>query len=300
MVRFINVDELVGKMKAEGEGEGKGKDENKGNLVIADCRFLLNDPGAGEAAYLAGHVPGAVYLHLERDLSGPKQPGGAGGRHPLPDAQQLADKLGAVGIGNRTSVVAYDDQGGAMASRLLWLLQWLGHSGEKAIVAGGFDAWQSAGGAVTTKLPEVIGQTFVPQEQADIVVDAAYVRERLGRDDVTLIDSREAPRYRGEVEPIDPVAGHIPGAVNRFWKDGYEADGMMKLVDAQLERFSGISPDDEIIVYCGSGVTATPNVIALEAAGYRNVKLYAGSWSDWSSDEGNPVETGDEEEQKDK
>lgn len=296
MVRFIKVDELVGKMKAEGEGKSKGK----GNLVIADCRFLLNDPGAGEAAYLAGHIPGAVYLHLERDLSGPKQPGGAGGRHPLPDVQQLADKLGAVGIGIGTSIVAYDDQGGAMASRLLWLLQWLGHSGEKAIVAGGFDAWQSAGGTVTTELPEVKRQTFVPQVQANIVVDAAYVRERLGLADITLIDSREAPRYRGEVEPIDPVAGHIPGAVNRFWKDGYEANGMMKPVDAQLERFAGMTPDDEIIVYCGSGVTATPNVIALEAAGFRNVKLYAGSWSDWSSYEENPVVTGDEEEQKDK
>ncbi|WP_042168106.1 sulfurtransferase [Paenibacillus gorillae] len=283
MVQYISVQELAAKTK-----------EDNG-IVIADCRFLLNDPSAGETAYEAGHISGAFYLHLERDLSGPKQPGGRGGRHPLPEAGQLADKLGAIGVGNNTTVVAYDDQGGAMASRLLWLLKWLGHDGEKAILVGGFAAWQAAGEAVSTEPPVgVAGQQFKPQVQEGIVVDAAYVRERIGRDDVTIIDSREAPRYRGEVEPIDPVAGHIPSAVNRFWKDGFEEAGALKPVEAQLERFAGLQPDDEIIVYCGSGVTATPNVIALESAGFKNVKLYAGSWSDWSSNRENPVAVGDE------
>ncbi|MFC4775996.1 sulfurtransferase [Paenibacillus sp. GCM10023252] len=264
-------------------------------LVIVDCRFQLGQPSSGRSAYEASHIPGAMYLDLEQDLSGPKSPDGRGGRHPLPDAEELARKLSAVGIGQTTSVVAYDDQGGAMASRLLWLLQWAGHQGEAALLAGGFAGWQAAGCEVTSEVPAARPASFKADVRSGLVVDAAYVREQAGQAGVTLVDSREAPRYRGEQEPIDPVAGHIPGAVNRFWKDSFAENGTFKDAASQEARFPGVGKDDEVIVYCGSGVTATPNVLALQSAGYRNVKLYAGSWSDWVSYSLNPVAVGDEE-----
>ncbi|QAY65913.1 sulfurtransferase [Paenibacillus protaetiae] len=284
MVKFISVNELKERLSG-----------GQQSYVLADCRFLLNDPAAGEAVYAAGHIPGAVYVHLERDLSGPKRPDGAGGRHPLPDPSKLAVRLGSLGIGNGTTVIAYDDQGGAYAARLMWLLQWLGHDGERLIAAGGFAAWQASGGESSAAVPSPAAVQFTPHVQEGLAVDAAYVRERIGRSDVTIIDSREAPRYRGEIEPIDPKAGHVPSAINRFWKEGFDEDGMLKPARSQLERFAGLAADDEIIVYCGSGVTATPNFFALQSAGFTNVKLYAGSWSDWISYEGNAVATGEEE-----
>ncbi len=264
-------------------------------LRIVDCRFLLSDPSAGEKAYESGHIEGAVYLDLERDLSAPLREDRRGGRHPLPEPAVLAEALGQAGISSGTHVVAYDDQGGAMAARLVWLLRWLGHDGGASILDGGFVAWQAAGNLVSRSKSEIVPGEFVARVREDLVVHAADVRSRLGTSGVVLVDSREAPRYRGEVEPIDPAAGHIPGAINRFWKDGLGPDGKWLSDEAQLARFEGISQDDEIIVYCGSGVTACPNVFALEAAGFRNVKLYAGSWSDWISYEGNPVAVGEEE-----
>lgn len=263
--------------------------------VIVDARYALNDSEAGARAYEEAHIPGAYYVSLSHDLSGPKRPNGEGGRHPLPEPQALAAVLGRMGIGNDTTVIAYDDQGGAMASRLRWLLQWLGHDGQVYLLEGGFAGWQAAGHPVSTEVPEEVeGVTFTPVVREDMLVSRDEVKARIGKSGTVLIDSREAPRYRGEVEPLDPAAGHIPGAINRFWNEGKRADGTWKSPEEQAERFAGFSKDDEIIVYCGSGVTATPNVFALQEAGFRNVKLYAGSWSDWSSVEGNPVAVGEE------
>jgi thiosulfate/3-mercaptopyruvate sulfurtransferase len=218
-----------------------------------------------------------------------------GGRHPLPDAAELAARFGKAGIGNESRVVAYDDQGGAMASRLWWLLRYLGHT-NVFVMDGGFSAWQKAGCPVSPEQKVIIPSSFVATVQHNMLVEVDEVRESLGTEGIVLIDSREAPRYRGEVEPIDRVAGHIPGAKNLFWADGRRADGTWKDADEQRQRFegSGLSQDDEIVVYCGSGVTATPNVLALQEAGFTRVKLYAGSWSDWISYSGNPIATGEE------
>ncbi|REK75192.1 sulfurtransferase [Paenibacillus paeoniae] len=262
------------------------------NVVIADCRFVLGKPDAGREAYEASHIPGAVYLDLEKDLSAPVDE--HGGRHPLPDIFDLTVALSLAGIGNETKVVAYDDQGGAMASRLWWLLKYLGHE-HVYVMDQGFAAWTSAGHPVTDEIAEPTPVKFLAIVEHTMLVEMDQVQELLGREGVTLIDSRETPRYRGEVEPIDRVAGHIPGAINRFWKDGLTVTGSWKVADEQAERFADLDKNRELIVYCGSGVTATPNVIALQEAGFTNVKLYAGSWSDWISYSENPVATGDEE-----
>ncbi|MFC0332378.1 sulfurtransferase [Paenibacillus sepulcri] len=262
------------------------------DLIIADCRFRLDDVAAGDSAYQAAHLPGAVRLDLDRDLTGAK--GEHGGRHPLPDLAQLAAKLGSLGIGNGTTVVAYDDQGGAMASRLWWLLRYMGHDAEAYILDGGYTGREKAGYPLDSAVPEPNPQTFRLQVREGLTADVEEVRGKLGQPGVVLVDSREAPRYRGEAEPIDRAAGHIPGAVNRFWGEGRGADGAWKSAEAQRERFADLSRDDEIIVYCGSGVTACPNVMALEAAGFTRVKLYPGSWSDWISYADNPVAVGDE------
>lgn len=267
----------------------------QGGCVVVDARYVLSDMNAGRDAYAEGHLPGAYYLHLSQDLSSPKREDGSGGRHPLPEPGVLADKLGSIGIDNDTPVVAYDDQGGAMASRLLWLLQWTGHAGEAVLLDGGYAGWISAGYLVTTEVPAAVeGVVYTPRVQEDMLVSREEVRERIGRTGTVIIDSRDPARYRGENETLDPVGGHIPSAINRFWTEGRRADGAWKNATEQAARFEGIAEDDEIIVYCGSGVTATPNVFALQEAGYKNVKLYAGSWSDWISYEGNPVATGEE------
>lgn len=261
------------------------------DLVIVDCRFQLGQPESGRAAYEESHIPGAVYLDLEKDLSAPL--GEHGGRHPLPDAATLTGTLSRAGIGNDVRVVAYDDQGGAMASRLWWLLKYLGHE-QVYVMDEGFAAWVKAGYPVSSEQKVPIPSPFLATVQHNMLVEADEVRELLGSDRVTLIDSREVPRYRGEVEPIDRVAGHIPGAINRFWKDALDEGGAWKDEAGQAARFDDLPRDRELIVYCGSGVTACPNVLALQEAGYQKVRLYAGSWSDWISYEGNPVATGDE------
>ncbi|MFF2885989.1 sulfurtransferase [Paenibacillus sp. NPDC057967] len=262
------------------------------DVVFADCRFVLGKPEAGREAYEASHIPGAVYLDLEKDLSAPVDE--HGGRHPLPDIFDLTVALSRAGIGNETKVVAYDDQGGAMASRLWWLLKYLGHE-QVYVMDEGFAVWTNAGYPVTDEIVEPTPTKFLAIVEHTMLVEMDQVQELLGRDGVTLIDSREAPRYRGEVEPIDRVAGHIPGAINRFWKDGLTASGSWKDGAEQAERFADLDKNRELIVYCGSGVTATPNVIALQEAGFTNVRLYAGSWSDWISYSENPVAVGEEE-----
>lgn len=258
------------------------------DLVLVDCRFTLGKPGTGREAYETGHLPGAVYFDLEKDLSAPV--GEHGGRHPLPDIGTLSEKLGRAGIGENTRVIAYDDQGGAMASRFWWILRYLGHR-HVCVMDQGFAAWQAAGYPVTVETPDPAVREFKPHVQRDWLLDHQDVLAKLHDPDRILIDSREARRYAGLEEPLDAVAGHIPGAVNRFWREAIDADGHWKKGEEQKKRFEGIPVSKEIVVYCGSGVTACPNILALMEAGYGNVKLYGGSWSDWISYRDHPIAT---------
>ncbi|WP_281890871.1 sulfurtransferase [Paenibacillus sp. YYML68] len=265
-----------------------GTDEH---VIVMDCRYVLGSPDAGRSAYAVEHIPNAVFIDMEHDLSGPK--GAHGGRHPLPDIQELAGKLGRLGVGPDAHVIAYDDQGGAMAARLWWLLVYMGHD-RVSILDGGYTAWKEAGYPVTDDTPIVHPVEFAANVRSDMLVTVDDVKQRLERRDVVLIDSREARRYEGIEETIDKKAGHIPGAINRFWKEGLNERGLWRTPDEQKQRFAELGEAQEVIVYCGSGITACPNVLALKQAGIEQVKLYAGSWSDWISYEDNPVATGKE------
>lgn len=259
--------------------------------VIMDCRFSLSDPGAGRRAYAESHLPGARYAHLDEDLSGPITP--ATGRHPLPDPARLARKLGDWGIGNDTQVIAYDDMGGILAAaRLWWLLRWLGHRA-CAVLDGGFPAWRRAGLPLTAQPPTVQPRRFEGRPDDRLWLTTAQV-ETLADPEVVL-DARAAARYRGELEPIDPVAGHIPGAVNAPTEDNLTADGQFRPADQQRERFLALldgRPPTAIVHACGSGVTACHNLLAMEAVGLTGSRLYAGSWSEWIRDPGRPIATG--------
>lgn len=262
-------------------------------LVIADCRFVLSDPQAGRKAYESGHIPTAVYFDLDADLSAPP---GEGGRHPLPDVQGLAAKLGAAGIDASTAVVCYDDQKGSMAARLWWLLRYLGHEAV-AVLDGGYSAWVKAGSPVTAEKPQPRARTFQPRLQPHMVVDMEELRRQVEQGTALLVDSRAAERYRGDIEPLDPVAGHIPGAVNMPWEGNWGDDGFLKSPEEIRARWQPVLEQRdprEIIVYCGSGVTACANLLALERVGVTGVKLYAGGWSQWCRHPENPVATGDE------
>jgi thiosulfate/3-mercaptopyruvate sulfurtransferase len=257
--------------------------------LVVDVRHQLADTGYGERAYAAGHIPGAVFLHCDRDLSGPMT--GSNGRHPLPDAEKLAKRLGEIGVGATTQVVVYDDAQGMIAGRLWWLLRWLGHDAV-ALLDGGLQAWQAAGGALTEVLPTLLAKTFVARPQ-DMLVAADYVLERIETPQMHLVDARSADRFRGENETIDPVGGHIPGAVNRFFKDNLQPDGRFKpaaeLRAEWLAVLAGALPD-QVVHQCGSGVSACLNMVAMEIAGLSGSRLYAGSWSEWCADPGRPVE----------
>lgn len=265
------------------------------DLRVLDCRYALSDPLLGRLAYLEGHVPGAVYADLETDLSGPVLMSGAGGRHPLPHPQTLAAWLGAAGIGNSSRVLCYDDPdagGGYYASRAWWLLRWLGHR-EVYVLDGGWPAYLAAGGEVSTAEPTPTPTTFVPVVQPEMVATAEDVQARDAG--TVLIDSRAPERYRGNTEPLDKKAGHIPGAVNRPFSAAFTGEGRYQPAQAQAERLN--VGDAPTIAYCGSGVSATPNLLARELAGVPlgpHNRLYAGSWSDWVSDEGRAVATGEE------
>lgn len=270
---------------------------NDPDLRVLDCRYALSDPLLGRLAYLEGHVPGAVYADLETDLSGPVQPGGAGGRHPLPDPQVLAAWLGAAGIDNASTVVCYDDPSGGQgfyAARAWWLLRWLGHR-EVYVLDGGWPAYLAAGGEVSTEEPTPTPANFTPQVQPEMVATAGEVQARSA--DTVLIDARAPERYRGETEPLDRKAGHIPGAVSRPFSAGLDEQGRFRSAEAQTERLN--VGDAPTITYCGSGVSATPNLLARELAGVPlgpDNRLYAGSWSDWVSDDTRPIATGAENE----
>ena len=257
--------------------------------LVVDVRHQLADTGYGDRVYAEGHIPGAVFLHCDRDLSGPMT--GSNGRHPLPDPEQLAQRLGDIGIGATTQVVVYDDAQGMIAGRLWWLLRWLGHD-RVALLNGGLQAWQAAAGVMTKLLPTLSPRVFVPRQQDRLRVDADYVLERIESPHMHLIDGRAADRFRGENETIDPVGGHIPGAINRFFKDNLLADGRFKpaaeLRAEWLAILAGTLPD-QVVHQCGSGVSACLNMVAMEIAGLPGSKLYAGSWSEWCADRGRPI-----------
>ncbi|KWX87551.1 3-mercaptopyruvate sulfurtransferase [Paenibacillus riograndensis] len=270
--------------------------------TIVDCRYTLGKHEAGRECYEQEHIPGAVYLDLEHDLSSPV--GEHGGRHPLPDPQVLAARLAKLGIGNGSRIVAYDDESGMNAARLWWLLRYLGHE-NVFILEGGFSAWKAEKFPVTDHQPVRVPSTFATNIQPQMLADVDEVRlisEKTAAAASSpaspalpvLIDSRAGERYQGQEETLDKKAGHIPGAVNYFWKNTQNEDGSYKSSEQLEEHFAGLDKDAEIIVYCGSGVTACPNILALEKAGYRKVRLYAGSWSDWISYEENPIATGEE------
>ncbi len=260
--------------------------------VVFDCRFTLTDPGAGRQAYENGHIPGAYYAHLNNDLSSPVT--AATGRHPLPDPDALARKLGEWGIDRTKQVVIYDDIFGAMASRMWWLLRWLGHPAV-ALLDGGLPRWRREGHPITVHLPAGRPARFEPEVDDRMWVDSRFVEALTEKRMGILIDARAEERFTGAVEPLDTVAGHIPGAVNWPYEDNLNLGGdFMPAADlrqAYLNLLGGRSPE-QVIHMCGSGVTACHNVLAMEIAGLCGSKLYAGSWSDWITDARRPVATG--------
>ena len=258
---------------------------NDPDLVVIDCRFALADPDQGRQLYEQEHVPGAVYFDLNRDLSSPVQV--HGGRHPLSDWDDFTAKLEAAGVssangGKPTRVIAYDDSRFAFAGRLWWLLKYLGHDAV-AVLDGGFQAWQRAGYSVSTTMPEPKAGQFRPSPRTDWIVTREDVRQRKDQDGVMLIDSRAPERFRGEVEPIDPVAGSIPGAVNYFWQAVTHNDGLMRPTAELKQHWSELGNGKEVMVYCGSGVTACVNLLSQALADQPIGKLYVGGWSDWCS-----------------
>ncbi|SAL16582.1 sulfurtransferase (cyanide detoxification) [Caballeronia arvi] len=263
-----------------------------GSILVFDCRFDLGAPDSGEAAYGQGHIPGAHYLHLDRDLSGAKT--GTNGRHPLPERAALVAKLASFGLNEGQQVVAYDAHGGMYAARAWWLLRWLGHD-SVALLDGGLQAWEAAGHALDTAVPPKTQGTFKVGAPLQVTIDAQAIERSIGTRDHLLIDARAADRYRGENETIDPVGGHIPGALNHFFKNNLTQEGRFKTAHELREAFGalvGTTPADRIVLQCGSGVTACHNVLAMEIAGLHGAALYPGSWSEWSADPGRPVATG--------
>ncbi|KAF0818725.1 MULTISPECIES: sulfurtransferase [unclassified Cytobacillus] len=257
-------------------------------IRIADCRFKLGSPDVGRSLYEHNHIPNAVYFDLEKDLSGTVRE--HGGRHPLPDPAQLKNVLEQAGISRDTTVIAYDGGEGAFAARFWWLLRYLGHE-NVFVLNGGFKEWTESDYPLSKEVPSIERADFKIELQPDIVASYDEVKSAAGnQDSAVLIDSREEKRYLGQEEPIDKKAGHIPGAVNKVWLEAYR-NGRFKDAGEQEIRFSEIDKDKPIIVYCGSGVTAAPNYLALKEAGYKNVKLYAGSFSDWISYDSNNIET---------
>ncbi len=264
--------------------------------AIVDCRFWLADTERGRRDYRQAHIPGAVYAHLDEDLSGPIIRGKTG-RHPLPDVDVMTQRISDWGIASGVQVVAYDDAGGSMAAaRLWWLLRWLGHAAA-AVLDGGWTRWQREGretrGGVETRSP----RSFVPQPRPERVMSAAEVLAALGDPDRRLLDSRSADRYRGENETIDPVAGHIPGAICAPYADNLGRDGLFQSPEALRARFEallGDAPAERVVFYCGSGVTAAHNVLAVAHAGLGDARLYAGSWSEWITEPDRPIQRGTE------
>jgi thiosulfate/3-mercaptopyruvate sulfurtransferase len=266
----------------------------RSDFVVVDCRFNLTEPEAGRAAYDRGHIPGARYAHLDNDLS--RRPLASEGRHPLPDRERFAATLGSWGIGREDNVVAYDEGSGAVAARLWWMLGWVGHA-RRAVLDGGFAAWQGAGLPVEREQPKFSPRRYEarPPEHDGVVATADLMKAQAAGG--LLVDARAAPRYRGEQEPIDPKAGHVPGARNRAFSANVTAAGRFRPADELradfTELLAGRNPD-QLIAMCGSGVTACHLLLAMDVAGLAGGRLYAGSWSEWIRDPARPIRTGAE------
>lgn len=255
-------------------------------LVLLDCGFELSDTTAGERAHAAGHLPGAQYAHLDRDLSGAKT--GRNGRHPLPLRESFSACAGRWGVAPGVQVVAYDDQGGVYAARAWWLLRWLGH-GAVAVLDGGRAAWLRAGGALDTLPPATRNLPPYPasREPGMPSIETAPLLQQLGN--LTVLDARAPERWRGDVEPLDPVAGHIPGSTCRFFKLNLAEDGRFKAPEQLRQEFQALGNPEQVVHQCGSGVTACHNLLAMAHAGLPTGRLYPGSWSEWCSDSSRPV-----------
>lgn len=254
--------------------------------VLLDCRFSLADHSAGARQFASGHLPGAFRMDMENDLAGRK--GRHGGRHPLPAAEDFSTLLQSCGVSADTTVIIYDDNRLAGAARAWWLLDYFGHR-DARVLNGGIAAWRRAGGSLSTDPPpsHTIG-SFAAVPDATKVVDYPALRARLSGDSMTLVDSRELARYLGQEEPIDPIAGRIPGALHYCWLDTTDSDGKLLPLEAQRDRWATLPPNPPPIVYCGSGVTAAVNLLSLRLAGVDDASLYAGSWSDWCSHSDSP------------
>jgi thiosulfate/3-mercaptopyruvate sulfurtransferase len=258
--------------------------------IIFDCRHELTNSEFGRKAYAESHLPGAFFAHLDHDLAAPLT--GRNGRHPLPDRQVFAAWLASMGVSNDKQVVGYDNAGGVYASRLWWMLRWMGHR-NVAVLDGGWQAWLAAGQAVTAEVPKPTPAKFSAKPGPD-PVDAKYVLDHLQSPDMVLIDARANDRYHGQNETIDPVGGHIPGARNRFFKDNLTAQGFFKSPEQLREEFRpfvGSGSPQTIVSQCGSGVTACHNLLAMDIAGLHGGRLYAGSWSEWIADPSRPRAT---------
>jgi thiosulfate/3-mercaptopyruvate sulfurtransferase len=254
---------------------------NNPNWIIIDCRFSLTDTEAGAKAYGRGHIPEARYAHLDKDLS--SEITAHTGRHPLPNFTVLSRKLGDWGIANHSQVVVYDDAGGPFAGRLWWLLRCLGHD-HVALLDGGIKQWVKAGYKITTILPTIKTTTFRPYLNDESWMNSLQVQNNLARKSICLIDARSSERFQGEYEPIDLVAGHIPGAINRPFQLNLDASGLFLSADDMYKQFKlliGDKAPESVVHMCGSGVTACHNLLAMEHGGLKGSKLYAGSWSEW-------------------
>jgi thiosulfate/3-mercaptopyruvate sulfurtransferase len=261
--------------------------------VVLDARFDLADPGKGRAAYEVGHIPGARYVDLDRDLSAEKT--GRNGRHPLPAPEVAAARFGALGIGAGTQVVVYDADTGMYAARAWWMLRWIGHDAV-AVLDGGLARWVAEGRPVATDVPGWAPATLTPRVRDGWRLTADEVAAQLGRPDVRLVDARAKERYMGQNETIDKVAGHIPGARSCFFGQNLTEAKTFKSPAALRAQWAPIVGDDpsRVVMYCGSGVTACHNLLALEVAGLPGARIFPGSWSEWSQDPSRPVATGDE------
>lgn len=260
--------------------------------VLLDCRFSLADADAGAQSYRKGHIPNARYAHLNNDLSSPVT--GHTGRHPLPDFSLLTRKLGLWGVGNRSQLVVYDDAGGAFAGRLWWLLRCMGHE-NAAVLDGGFNHWRRLGHPLTTALPIIKPAVFRTYLNEKNWLSAAQVRDQLAAKTIRLIDARTPERFRGEQEPIDPVAGHMPGALNRPYQSNLDSRGLFLPPEELRQQFKRILDNytaENTAHMCGSGVTACHNLLAMEHAGLSGSRLYAGSWSEWIRDKNRAVAIG--------
>lgn len=259
---------------------------------VFDCRHDLKNPDYGRQAYARGHIPGALFLHLDEDMSGATN--GGNGRHPLPDVATFARRMSDCGVDSSTQVVAYDNEGGIFASRLWWLLRWLGHE-RVAVLDGGLAGWKRSKRELEETVASVAPRQFTPQPQ-ELFVDIGRVLADLGSERMLIIDARSPERFRGENETLDPVGGHIPGAVNRFYFDNLDDDGCFFKPPAELRTeftaMLGSRPATQVVQQCGSGVTACHNLLAMELAGLSGSKLYPGSWSEWCADPSRPVARG--------